>query len=240
MKNLAIAACAAAQVFAGSVQAQSLVGFDFNNLCGNDDPTTPTLCAPCIDASDLHVCNLVQSLHFDGGPDGSNFRSFSGWDVNPNYDFERDGVWQWPYMLAFDVSFADGAGGAIGNLSLDWQRPALASPGSIQAAIYWMDGAGAVQHRISDAVALSGTGTWESLAFDWTFGSADLPSGDGLSGAEFQVELYAWGGDGELYLDNLRLGGECSPIPEPGGAFLIGAAGLWVILRRQSRRGRDG
>ena len=50
------------------------------------------------------------------------------------------------------------------------------------------------------------------------------------------VQSYAWGQNGDaLYLDNVLLKGACAPIPEPGGALLIAAAGLALLLRRRGR-----
>ena len=194
MKFLSSTFAALAVLVSGSLRAQSLVGYDFGNVGTHEDRAAASYCAPCIEPSDLYACSLVQCLRYGGGPDGSNFRSYSGWDVSPNYDTNRDGLWQWPYTLAFDVVFDAGANGSIGNLSLDWQRPDTGGPGSIQAAIFWKDGAGNVQHRISGAETLALTGTWNQLEFDWTDGSAALPDGSALGGGVVSRRVVCMGG----------------------------------------------
>lgn len=232
MKSL-LAALGAVVAGATLAQAQPLLSYDFNNLSSNDDPTIASFCAPCIDPTLLFPCDLTQSFYPAGGPDGTSFRGFSGWDQNPNFDLNRSGLWQWPNTVAFDFTFDAASAGTIGSLSLDFLRTSTGSPTSIQAAIFWADGFGDIQHRVSDAASLTSLQSWDSLTLDWDNGSAALPDGVGLAGEDFHVELYAWGGESELYIDNLTLDGACAPIPEPGSALLIGAAGLVLLLRHR-------
>jgi hypothetical protein len=111
------------------------------------------------------------------------------------------------------------------------------SVNSIQASIFWQDCSGAIQHRTSGAVAINNTCLWNDLDFSFHQGSAAFPTGLAANGETYHVELYAWGSRGcTLYLDNVTLNGDCAPIPEPGGALLIGAAGLMLCLRRRHRR----
>lgn len=138
--------------------------------------------------------------------------------------------------LSYDVYVRDNMIAEISGVCLDWQRPGTSSVDSIQASIFWQDAAGAIQHRTSGQVALNGTGSWSTLNLDFSSGSSALPTGIDTSGRQFHVELYAWGQNGDaLYLDNVLLKGVCAPIPEPGGAMLIAAAGLALLLRRRGR-----
>ncbi|MBK8035560.1 MAG: PEP-CTERM sorting domain-containing protein [Verrucomicrobiaceae bacterium] len=243
MKKL-LFALAAVATLSGSAFSQVvnpfqnvLALYDFNNLNNFNDPNKVTYCAPCLVATDLSLNTLSQSLHFFGGPDGSKFRCFAGWDKTYDYSFVRSDLSQEMNTLAFDVLVNPGEAISISGLSLDWKRPSENSVNSIQASIFWEDSSGAIQHRTSGPVAMNNTGLWNDLDFSFNQGSASFPTGIDADGETYHVELYAWGSQGStLYLDNITLHGECAPIPEPGGAILLGAAGLMVLLRRRNRR----
>ena len=242
MKKLLLTLAASVITSAASAQAidplaNTLALYDFNGLTYFQAPNVPTYCAPCLTVTDLTICNLSQSLHLSGGPDNSKFRCFAGWDKTYDYSFARTDLSQASNTLSFDVAVVPGNTIGISGLSLDWARPSVGSVDSIQAAIFWQDSSGAIQYRSSDAMSLVGTGAWNSLDFAFTNGSSAFPTGIAGDGESYHVELYAWGQDGGvLYLDNIALEGQCAPIPEPGGALLIGAAGLLVLMRRRTRR----
>lgn len=216
--------------------ADVLILYDFNQLNNDWDSNIPAYCAPCVYTTDLSLNTLDQGLHV-GGPDGSKFRCFEGWDSAYDYDFGRTDLFQAVRSLSYDVFVRSNAIADIAGVSLDWKRPGGYSVDSLQASIFWEDSGGAIQYRTSGPIALSGTGTWNSLSLGFTSGSSLLPSGIDTSGKQFHVELYAWGGTGggTLFLDNVVLNGDCAPIPEPGGAVLIAAAGIAFLLRRRIR-----
>ncbi|MDZ4402702.1 PEP-CTERM sorting domain-containing protein [Prosthecobacter sp.] len=215
--------------------ADVLVLYNFNQLANDWDSNIPDYCAPCVWTTDLALNTLNQGLH-TGGPDGSKFRCFEGWDFVYDYSLARTDLSQAVNTLSYDVFVRADAMADISGVSLDWQRPGHSSADAIQASIFWEDSAGAVQHRTSGPVLLGGTGSWNSLDLDFSAGSSALPTGLDTSGKQFHVELYAWGKDGDaLYLDNIVLKGLCAPIPEPGGALLIAAAGMAFLLRRRVR-----
>lgn len=215
--------------------ANVLISYDFNNLNEDWDSNTPAYCARCVWTTDLSLNTLNQGLHY-GGPDGSKFRCFEGWDAGYDYSLSRTDLSQAMRTLSYDVYVRDNMIAEISRVCLDWQRPGTSSVDSIQASIFWQDAAGAIQHRTSGQVALNGTGSWSTLNLDFSSGSSALPTGIDTSGRQFHVELYAWGQNGDaLYLDNVLLKGVCAPIPEPGGAMLIAAAGLALLLRRRGR-----
>lgn len=60
--------------------ANVLISYDFNNLNEDWDSNTPAYCARCVWTTDLSLNTLNQGLHY-GGPDGSKFRCFEGWDA---------------------------------------------------------------------------------------------------------------------------------------------------------------
>ncbi|MES2507155.1 MAG: hypothetical protein V4599_10645 [Verrucomicrobiota bacterium] len=238
MKTL-IVSFATALLLAVSAQASVLGRFDFNHLAGVNAANEASFISPCIDVTDLDACCLNEGLRSSGGPDGSAFRTYSGWDRN-QYDsavyLNRSGLWQWPKTLAFEVQASATSQGAISGLSVDVKRPYAYSPDTIMASIFWEDATGTIQQRNSGPVSIASASGWTTLDFDFANGSAELPSGVEYSGETFNVELYAWGGTGgALYLDNVTLTGDCAPIPEPGGAMLIGMSGLALLLRRRSR-----
>ncbi len=107
----------------------------------------------------------------------------------------------------------------------------------LQASIFWQDDYGVIQYRTSGPIALTGAvNTWNHLDFNFTSGSAPLPSGPAIANETFHVELYAFGASGStLYLDNVSLNGECCQVPEPAGALLLGCSGFAFILRRRRR-----
>lgn len=244
MKKLFFALLAAAS-FSGAASAQVinpyanvLAFYDFNDLTSASSSNTVTYCAPCINAAtDVSLNGLSQSLHFFGGPDGSKFRCFAGWDTSYDYSFIRSDLSQEVDTLAFDVIVDPQATALISSLSLDWKRPSINSVDSLQASIFWEDSSGAVQYRTSGPVSLGNIGSWNSLDFQFNAGSSAFPTGASGAGGLYHVELYAWGAQGgTLYLDNISLNGQCAPIPEPAGALLLGAAGMMVLLRRRSRQ----
>jgi hypothetical protein len=214
--------------------ANVLIKYDFNALTADGDPNTPSYCAPCVYTTDLSLNTLNQGLH-DGGPDGSKFRCFEGWDSAYNYDFHRTDFSQSMNTLSHDLFVRPGSIAEIAGVSFDWQRPGSTSANALQASIFWEDSSGLIQYRTSGPVSLTGTGSWNRLDLDFTSGSSALPTGIDTSGKQFHIELYAWGQDGGvLYLDNVVLKGDCAPIPEPSGAILIAAAaGLALLLRRR-------
>jgi len=212
-----------------------LIKYDFNTLSNDWDSNVPDYCAPCVWTTDLSLNTLNQGLHY-GGPDGSKFRSFEGWDSTNNYDFNRTDLDQAVRTLSYDVFVRTDAIAQIAGVSFDWQRPGASSADSIQASIFWEDSFGAIQHRTSGPVSLTGTGSWSNLSLSFTSGSSPLPTGLDTAGRQFHIELYAFGQNGDaLYLDNVVLNGDCAPIPEPGGAVLIAAAGLLLLVRRRIR-----
>lgn len=218
--------------------ANVLAFFDFNNVPSASSPNTVTYCAPCINAvTDLSLNGVSQSLHSFGGPDGSKFRCFAGWDKTYDYSFIRPDLSQAVDTLAFDMIVDPQATALISSLSLDWKRPSVNSVNSIQASIFWEDSAGNVQYRTSGAVSLANIGSWNHLDMQFNSGSSAFPSNPLGAGETFHVELYAWGAEGStLYLDNISVNGQCAPIPEPTGALLLGAAGMMMLLRRRNRQ----
>lgn len=238
MKNL-FATLSAMALLATTAQGAVLGRFDFNHLASVTSANEASCISPCIDVTDLDACCLTEGLRTAGGPDGSAFRTYSGWDRNPSDASEylnRSGLWQWPKTLAFEVQAGATSLGTLSGLSVDVKRPYLSSPDTIMASIFWADSAGVIQQRNSGPVSLAAATGWTALDFDFAQGSAPLPFGTEYSGETFNVELYAWGGSGgALYLDNVTLTGDCAPIPEPGGAMLIGMSGLVLLLRRRLR-----
>lgn len=212
-----------------------LIKYDFNTLAADWDSNVPAYCAPCVWTTDLSLNTLNQGLH-TGGPDGSKFRCFEGWDSAYDYSFSRSDLGQEVNTLSYDVFVRTDAIAQITGICFDWQRPGTSSVNSIQASIFWEDPMGNIQYRTSGPVSLSSTGAWNSLGLAFDSGSSALPTGIDTAGGRFHIELYAWGNNGDaLYLDNVILKGDCAPIPEPGGAVLIAAAGLLFLLRRRIR-----
>lgn len=210
-----------------------LVLYDFNSLTHDWDSNTPAYCAPCVWTTDLSISSLNQGLHY-GGRDGSKFRCFEGWDSVRDYSLTRTDLVQAMSTLSHDLFVRSDAIATITGVSFDWQRPGSTSADSIQASIFWEDSSGAIQYRTSGPVHLSGTGNWNTLDLDFSSGSMALPTGIDTSGKQFHIELYASGRKGdEIFLDNIALKGQCAPIPEPGGAILIAAAGLLFLMRRR-------
>lgn len=220
---------------AGDSLENVLVLYDFNKLICNDSPNTPAFVSPCVCATDVTLNRLCQQLE-QCGPDGTKFRNFSGWDTCYDYSFARTDFTSVPGTLSYDVTVRPDAIANISGVSFDWMRPTTSSADSIQATIFWEDAAGAIQYSSTGPIALTDVGVWTSRTLDFPIDVAPLPTGIDTSGKEFHVEIYAWGADGgSLYLDNLTLNGTCAPIPEPGGAVLIAAAGLALLLRRRNR-----
>ncbi|MBL9132699.1 MAG: PEP-CTERM sorting domain-containing protein [Verrucomicrobiaceae bacterium] len=242
MKN-ALLTLAAVAALSGPALSQvvdpfkdTLVLYDFNALSHFNDPNAPAYCAPCVSATNLSLNGLSQSLHFSGGPDGSKFRCFAGWDVAKDYTFIRPDLSPAPQTLSFDVTVHPDSIAGITGLSLDWKRPSVSSVDTITASIFWEDASGVVQHHTSGPVSLTGSSGWNHLSFVSNSSSESFPSGLDTAGETFHVELYAYGGQGgTLYLDNIVLEGYCAPIPEPSGALLLGATGLAILIRRRSR-----
>ncbi len=244
MKKLLLALTAAASL-SGAAFSQSnadpyanvLAIYNFDNLSNFLDPNKVAYCAPCVSVSDLKLSGLSQSLHFSGGPDGSQFRCFAGWDTAYDFGCDRTDLSPASNTLSFEMLVNPTDAVSISGLSLDWKRPTSASVDSIQAAIFWEDNSGTIQHRMSDQISLSGTGEWNSLSLAFTNGSTLLPTGADSANELFHIELYASGGQGStLFLDNISLQGQCAPIPEPAGALLLGIAGFTLLIRRRTRR----
>ena len=236
MKTTVLSALAAFAV-AHAAQAATLGVFDFNNSA---KPNDASYISPCIELCPIDPCGcLTPTWYSSGGPDGSAFTSFNGWDktqYDPSTYFTRSDVWQFPKTVAFEVSVNDDSLGTISGLSASIQRPTVNSPDTIMASIFWKDDVGTVQYRSSGPVSLVDIGTWDTIDFQFVNGTADIPSGLDYSGEDFLVELYAWGGDGgSLSMDNVVLSGECAPIPEPGGALLLASSGFVLLLRRRRR-----
>lgn len=214
-----------------------LVKYDFNSLAGDSDSNVPAYCAPCVWAADITLDRLCQTLEY-GGRDGSLFRNFSGWDSAYDYSFVRTDFSSVPGTLSYDVFVRPDAIANITGVSFDWLRPDCSSVDSIQATIFWQGTGGAIEYLSSGSIALDGIGSWNSRVLELPLDVNPLPTGIDTSGKQFHVELYAWGGGGgPLYLDNVTLLGQCAPIPEPGSALLVAAAGLVLLLRRRTYSG---
>jgi hypothetical protein len=215
----------------------TLVLYDFNNVGSFVDPNRPAYCSPCISATDLCPNDLAQTLKFCGGPDGSRFRCFDGWEKTAaNYSVLRSDLSQAVNTLAFQVHVNPADQITLSSFGFDWMRTGAGSVDTIQASVFWKDANGAIQYNTTGPVGLTGTGTWNRLDFTSSYGSTDLISGLDTSGTTLYFEIFAYGADGgELCLDNITLNGDCAPIPEPSGALLIGAAGVILLVRRRSR-----
>jgi len=214
-----------------------LVKYDFNSLTGDWDSNVPAYCAPCVWATDISLDRLCQTLDY-GGKDGTLFRNFSGWDSAYDYSFDRTDFSSVPGTLSFDVWVRPDAIANITGVAFDWFRPDRSSVDSIQATIFWQGTGGAIDYLSTGPIALKGKGSWNCSVLEFPLDVNPLPTGIDTAGRQFHVELYAWGRDGgPLYLDNVVLLGECAPIPEPGSALLIAAAGLVLLLRRRSHSG---
>jgi opacity protein-like surface antigen len=238
MKSLLLLSLAAA-VLGQSASAATLVKYDFNNVPNVNSPNKPSAFSPCVLPSDLYECCLTPALFTTGGPDGSAYRSYSGWDMtqyDPAVYFNRDALYQWPATLSFTVTPEVQSIGAFTGFSLDLKRANAQSPDTIMASIFWEDASGNVQNRNSGAIDISSYTSWTNLSFSAPFGTADLPTGVDFGGETFRVEIYAWGGSGALGLDNVTLSGDCAPVPEPGAALLLGVSGLLFTLRRRRSR----
>ncbi len=212
-----------------------LILYDFNALQCDWATSPPSFCAPCVSASDLSLNRLSQGLQ-DGGPDGSKFRSFEGWDCSYDYSFARTDFSSVAGTLSYDVYVRADAIANISGVSFDWQRPDCSSVDAIQATIFWEGPAGSIQYCSSGPIALDGIGSWNSRELNFPIDVTPLPTGTDTSGKQFHIEFYAWGSNGgALLLDNVALKGICAPIPEPGSAILIAAAGMALLLRRRMR-----
>lgn len=224
---------------AATAHAGVLAKYDFNNLSSVHAANEASFVSPCIQVEELDPCCMTEGLRTVGGPDGSAYRSYAGWDVNqydPTEYLNRTGTWQWPKTLSAEVQVDDSSLGMLSGVSVDLKRPYSYSPDTIMATIFWKDDAGVVQQRNSGPVDISGATSWTNITFDFVNGSEDLPYGLAYGGETFNVELYAWGGSGgALFLDNVTLTGDCAPIPEPGAALLIGMTGFSFLLRRRLR-----
>ncbi|MFN0074849.1 MAG: PEP-CTERM sorting domain-containing protein [Prosthecobacter sp.] len=212
-----------------------LILYDFNALKCDWANTPPAFCAPCVWATDLSLDRLSQGL-LDGGPDGTKFRSFDDWDSSYDYSFARTDFSAVSGTLSYDVYVRADAIANISGVSFDWQRLGNSSVDAIQATIFWEGPAGSIQYCSSGPIALDGTESWNSRELDFPIDVTPLPTGIDTSGKQFHIEFYAWGNNGgALLLDNVALKGMCAPIPEPGGAILIAAAGMALLLRRRVR-----
>ncbi len=208
--------------------------YNFNNLTCNWENNPPSYLAPCVCASDITLNRLCQGYQPCGGPDGSAFRTFSGWDTSYDYSFARTDFSSVPGTLSYDVFVKNDAIANISGVSFDWMRPDSNSVDAIQATIFWQGTTGGIQYCSTGPISLNGTGNWNSRELDFPIDVTPLPTGIDTTGKQFHIELYAWGsGAGPLYLDNVALIGDCAPIPEPGGALLIAATGMLLLLRRR-------
>jgi hypothetical protein len=235
MKPLLIVSLAAA-VLGQSVFAADLVKYDFNNIQSVGSPNNPSAFCPCVLPTDLYACCLTPDFLTTGGPDGSAFRSYSGWDMtqfDPAVYFNRDELYQWPATLSFTVTPEAQSLGAITGFNVDLKRADAQSPDTIMASIFWEDASGIVQNRNSGAINIAAYTSWTNLSFTDTFGTAPLPTGLDFGGETFRIELYAWGGSGSLQLDNVTLIGDCAPVPEPAAAILLGVTGMLFGFRRR-------
>ena len=238
MKALLLFSLASA-FLAQTAFAATLVKYDFNNVSNVNSPNKPSAFSPCVLPSDLYECCLTPALFTTGGPDGTAFRGYSGWDMtqyDPNVYFNRDALYQWPATLGFTVTPEAQSIGAFTGFNIDLKRADAQSPNTIMASIFWEDAAGTIQQRNSGAIDISSFTSWTNVSFADTFGTAPLPTGVDFGGETFRFELYAWGGSGSLYLDNVTLSGDCAPVPEPGAALLLGVSGILFGLRRRRQR----
>ena len=209
-----------------------LIKYDFNTLTEDNDPNVPAYYDPGVTTTNLSLNSLNQGLN-NGGPDGSKFRSFEGWDSVYDYNLSRTNLTQAPDSLAYDVFVQTDSMVQITGVSFDWRRPESSSVNSIQASIFWEDSFGNTQNRTSGPFSLTGTGIWNNSSLTFDSGSSPLPTGIDTSGEHFHIELYGWGGEGNtLYMDNVILNGNSAPIPEPGSAVLIATASLFLLTRR--------
>jgi len=234
-----LASCFALLALCQSVQADIFVEYNFNNVPTVGSPNVASCVSPCLEVADLYACCLTQGLQGAGGPDGSAFRTFAGWDktqYDPSAYFTRDSLYQWPATVSFTFQADSQSIGSLSGFSADVKRPYSYSPDTIMASIFWQDSNGAIQQRNSGAIDISAANSWTTVNFFDTNGTASLPSGLDFAGETFRIELYAWGGDGgALYLDNVTLTGDCAPVPEPSSALLLGVAGLVLFGRRRFR-----
>lgn len=212
--------------------------YDFNQPGCGCSGGPPSYLACCISASDFTLNRLGQCWFPSGAADGSAFRSFSGWDCAYDYSFARTDFSPAPGTLSYDVFVSNDAIANISGVSFDWMRPDNSSVNAIQATIFWQGAGGTYEYLSTGPVIDNSTGSWNSGVLNFPVDGTPLPTGIDTSGKEFHIELYAWGANGgPLYLDNVALVGNniCAPIPEPGGAVLIAAAGVLLLLRRRSR-----
>lgn len=221
-------------------QAKVIGQYDFNDLFTTGGKAEASYVSPCIELTDLYACCTPRKVYESGGVDNSGYVSFSGWDTNQyeNMDqyLNRDALWQWPKTVSFKVEAGATSLGTLSGLSVDLRRPDKTATDSIMAAIFWEDASGVIQQRHSAPVVLTSNNVWETVQFDFAYGSSLFPTGTDYSGETFRIELYAWGQEStELFLDNVTLLGECAPVPEPSSALLLGLAGMTVILRRRFR-----
>ncbi len=239
--NKALLSLGFAALTACAAQAAPLAAFNFDNPAAPLDPSYVSPC--CVTVTDLYPCCFTQSFYPSGGVGNSGYVGLSGWDktqYDPTVYMQRDSLYQWPKTVTTELNVASTSTVSNLGLSLDYNRANSGSPSFIQATIFWEDTAGIIQNWSTGPVNLVGQGSWNSLTFNFLGGSAPLPTGLATSGETFLYELYAWGGDGStngaLYLDNVTITGDCAPIPEPGGAILVAAAGFAMLLRRRSRK----
>lgn len=244
MKNRLLSLLLTVLAFPALSQATSpdlsnvLVMYDFNQpgygCCGGP----PSYLACCISASNFTPNRIEQCWFPSGAADGSAFRSFSGWDSAYDYSFARTDFSPAPGTLSYDVFVSNDAIANISGISFDWMRPDSSSVNAIQATIFWQGAGGTYEYLSTGPVGDNSTGIWDSCVLNFPVDVTPLPTGIDTSGKQFHIELYAWGANGgPLYLDNVALVGNniCAPIPEPGGAVLIAAAGVLLLLRRRSR-----
>jgi hypothetical protein len=235
MRAVLFLATVSSLFLARPASADLLLGYDLNqpptaNYIFNESYSLPGILGEPISAKGLHP-----TLFSEGGRDGSQFLCLDGWDASGDYSFTRADLSAHDNTFSFDFAFSSDYLGQVTGVSFDWQRFAGNAPNKIQASLFWTDPLGTVQHSTTDVLDLVGVNTWNTV--DLTFGSlgsVPIPSGPDISGMQFHVELYAWGGNsGPLFVDNVEVQGSISPVPEPGGVVLMALAGVMLVRARR-------
>ncbi|MBK8092606.1 MAG: putative Ig domain-containing protein [Verrucomicrobiaceae bacterium] len=207
-------------------QINNLLEYTLNASSGGL-PVYPSYKNPCVvNAAKIQIEDDMNGLAdisepTSNGPvrGGALSRRMRGWDGS--YDLAYDSpptlLNQRPDSLWLRFDMDPTATGTVGRLLFDINRTGSTSPVQGKAILSWKDGS-VTRSAATSTFTLSAVSSWYSLqlAFDQFMGGATaLPTGAGLAGRSFLLELYLWGGDGSGYIDidNLLLEGSatCSP-----------------------------